>query len=450
MRKAGDPLRAVLATIQQVAARYQIPAQLTGRPRNGDNLVAEGSARRDLISTTGEGWTSGRQPEAPTGNRKVWCTKSMTVLADGPEATPVDPVASACLRLGWCIEELFSRFEVPEGPPPDYDLAQLPGLSKLTSYDWQRLGLDQADFVVGQVTAKVGAPPAIALNLTTNARSKLQATIEKGEGAASRRQEYRAALAKLHVDLLVVLTAADPAYGNAYGLGRALADTTCPQQTPAELAMAFERHRIGQLYVWLDELASLLPDHAARAVAQSLDWWQQAVTAAAAGSKLSTTSTPASDKDRPASHPGGRDQATASLRRQRPRAANGQTELPSMEALAAAVARQGALWRGVLDGDKLCIDLLTPQDYLRAGDRLARHYAGLAWPRITHYAVAPCSPAASSGRNHRPACIHPRLRGRADSHGGRGDCRHHFRGLARNPNPRCPYRRATRTTLVGR
>ncbi len=301
----------------------------------------------------------------------------MTVLADGPEATPVDPVASACVRLGWRIEELFSQFGVPEGPPLAYDLAQLPGLSKLTSYDLQRLGLDQADFVVGQVTAKVGAPPAVALNLTTNARSKLQATIEEGEGAASRRQEYRAALSKLHVDLLVVLTAADPAYGKAYGLGRALADTTCAQQTPAELAMAFERHRIGQLYVWLDELASLLPEHAARAVAQSLDWWQRAVTAAATGSELSPTSTPASHEDRPVSHPAARNQA-ASIWPQRQRAKNGQTEPPSMEALAAAVARQGALWRGVLDGDKLCTDLLTPQDYLRAGDRLARHYAGLA------------------------------------------------------------------------
>lgn len=33
---------------------------------------------------------------------------------------------------------------------------------------------------------------------------------------------------------------------------------------------------------------------------------------------------------------------------------------------------------GVLDEDKLCTDLLTQQDYLRAGDRLARRYADLA------------------------------------------------------------------------
>lgn len=78
-------------------------------------------------------------------------------LVDGSVASGTDPVASACFRLGWRMEELFSQFAVPDRPPRAYDLAHLCGLSKLTSYDWQRLGLDQVDFVVGQVTAKVGA-----------------------------------------------------------------------------------------------------------------------------------------------------------------------------------------------------------------------------------------------------------------------------------------------------
>jgi len=262
----------------------------------------------------------------------------MTALADGSEASAADPVVSACFRLGWRMEELFSRFEVPERPPRAYDLASLPGLSKLTSYDWQRLGMDQVDFVVGQVTARVGTPAAVSLNLTTDARSKLEASIEGGDGTASRREEYRAALSNLHVNLLVSLTAANSSYGKAYGLGRALADTTCPHQTPDQLAKSFKSHRISQLCVWLDELASLLPDHAARAVEQSLHRWQLAVAAPADG---------------PTTDP-------------RP-----------IESLAAALGRQGALWRGVLAGDKLCTDLLTPQDYLCAADRLARHYADL-------------------------------------------------------------------------
>jgi hypothetical protein len=299
------------------------------------------------------------------------------VLADGSEASATDPVASACFRLGWRVEELFSQFEVPERPPRAYDLAHLPGLSKLTSYDWQRLGLDQVDFVVGQVTARAGTPAAVPLNLTTDARRKLEATIEEGDGAAARREEYRAALSRLHVNLLITLTAAGSSYGKAYGLGRALADTTCPHQTPDQLAKSFESHRIGQLYVWLDELASLLPDHAARAVAQSLDWWQRAVTGAIAGSKLSSSSLPASYLTNSAGQRSRWTRAAAALMPPRQRARTSQVDPPSLGSLAAAVARQGAVWRGILGGDKLCTDLLTPQDYLRAGDRLARRYADL-------------------------------------------------------------------------
>lgn len=299
--------------------------------------------------------------------------------ADGSAAaSAADPLASACFRLGWSMEELFNRFQVPERPPRAYDLTHLPGLSKLTSYDWQRLGLDRVDFVMGQVAANVGTPAAVALDLTTDARSKLEATIEKREGAGSRRGEYRTALGNLHVNLLVTLTAADSSYGKAYGLGRALADTTFPHQTPEQLAKSFDNHRIGQLYVWLDELASLFPDHAARAVGQSLGWWQQAVTAAASGSKLSTNSMPPSYPNNQASPISRWKQATAALTPHHQRAQTSQIDPPPVENLAAAVARQGALWRGVLDGDKLCTDLLTPQDYLRAGDRLARHYADLA------------------------------------------------------------------------
>jgi hypothetical protein len=301
-------------------------------------------------------------------------------LAEGPVASGADPVASACFRLGWRMEELFSQFEVPDRPPRAYDLAHLRGLSKLTSYDWQRLGLDQVDFVVSQVTAKVGTPAVVPLNLTIDARRKLAATIDQGDRAAPGREEYRAALSMLHVNLLVTLTAANSSYGKAYGLGRALADTACPHQTPDQLAKSFERHRIGQLYVWLDELASLLPDHAARAVAQSLDWWQQAVTAAATGSKLSASSMPAIYLKEQASRRRLWRRVAAALRPSSQRATSSQTDPPPIASLAAAVSRQGAVWRGVLDGDKLCTDLLTPQDYLRAGDRLARRYADLVGP----------------------------------------------------------------------
>jgi hypothetical protein len=298
-------------------------------------------------------------------------------LESDPASPGTDPVASACFRLGWRVEELLSQFEIPEHPPHAYDLARLPGLSKLTSYDWQRLGLDQVDFVVSQVTAEIGTPAAVPLDLTTDARSKLEVLIQELEETASCREEYRTALSKLHVNLLVTLTAADSSYGKAYGLGRALADTTCPQQAPDQLALSFESHRIAQVSAWLDELASLLPEHAARAVARSLIRWQRAVAAAVAGSKLSTNLMPASYLSDQTLHRPLWNQAVTALRRRHHRSQDSQVDPPSLEVLAAAVVRQGALWRGILDGDKLCTDLLTPQDYLRAGDRLAHYNADL-------------------------------------------------------------------------
>jgi hypothetical protein len=301
----------------------------------------------------------------------------LTGLADGTAGPKPDPLASACFRLGWHIEQLFGQFAVPEGPPRAYDLARLPGLSKLTSYDWQRLGLHQADFVITQVTAKVGSPAAAVPDLTADARSMLEATITAGDGTASRRENYRAALRALHVNLLVTLTAANSSYGKAYGLGRALADTTCAHQTREQMAASFEQPRIAQLYVWLDELTSLLPTHAAKAVAQSLRWWQQAVTAALTHQKVSLRTMPASYQKNRVGQPSLLQQATEVFTPHRRRSRDGHVDPPSIESLMAAVATQGAVWRGVLDGDKLCTDLLTPQDYLLAGERLARHYAHL-------------------------------------------------------------------------
>jgi hypothetical protein len=109
----------------------------------------------------------------------------------------------------------------------------------------------------------------------------------------------------------------------------------------------------------------LLPEHAARAVAQSLVWWKEAVAAAAAGTKLSASSMPGNLASGQASH------------RPQWKRASHPVDPPSLESLAAAASRQGALWRGILDGDKRCTDLLSPQDYLRAGERLARHNAKL-------------------------------------------------------------------------
>ena len=306
----------------------------------------------------------------------------MRSVPDPVEAS-ADPVVSACFGLGWRIEELFTWFDIPVRSPRPYDSARLPGLSRLNSYDWQRLGLDQADFVLSKVTAEVGSlaeATAIPRDLTADARAKLDATIQEGDGPAERREEYRAALAALHVNLLVTLTAAGPYYGKAYGLGRALADTTRPHQSPDEFAGSLQQHRVGQLYVWLDELASRFPEHAARAVARSLDWWEQAAAAAASGAKMNASAVPAGRLAESSGQARGLQLVPRSVRTRSAR-----IEPPPVEALTAAVGRQGDIWRRILTGEKRCTDMLTAQDYLRAGERLARHYSTMARQAMRSY-----------------------------------------------------------------
>ena len=308
----------------------------------------------------------------------------MTGPSGAAETAMVNPVIGAVLGLGWRMEELFNRCPIPEGPPHGYDAGRLPGLSRLTSYDRQRLGLDQVDFVLSQVTAKVGTPAAVPLDLTVDARKNLDATTTKG-GAAVAHDEYKMALGQLHVNLLVTTSAAGSFYGKAYGLGRALADTTRPHQSLEELVNNFQRYRVNQLYVWLDELASLFPQHAARSVATSLGWWQQVVSASHARSTLSSATAPTNPLVlNTAAKPSKWRRAAAALGPQRTHR-DREVVPPDLTSLTAAVSRQGGLWREVLAGEKLGLDLLTPDDYLRAGERLADHFADLvrqAWPTL--------------------------------------------------------------------
>lgn len=297
-------------------------------------------------------------------------------MADTTAPVTADPLVSACVRVGWQMEELFSRLSVPGGPQPAYGLDRLAGFSKLNSYDKQRLGLKEVDFVLDQVAAKIQAPQAAVASLSESARAALEATVESSDSAAERRTAYRQALADLHATLLTTLTAAGSSYGKAYGLGRALADTTRPDQAPGDLTKSFQRYRVGELYTWLDDLASLLPANSARAVALSLTWWQQGVAAATAGSKLSAAERPASYPASPAVPRWKR--ATAVLMPGSKAARPGDAEPPPIAELATAVGRQGNLWLQVLDGEKQCIDMLNSQDYIRAGERLARRWAGLA------------------------------------------------------------------------
>jgi hypothetical protein len=79
--------------------------------------------------------------------------------------------------------------------------------------------------------------------------------------------QFQAAMAGLHSELLVALTAADFRLGKAYGLGRALAETALlpDARNPQTFRRLFARHRLANLLEWLADLKSAFPPHPPRA-----------------------------------------------------------------------------------------------------------------------------------------------------------------------------------------
>ena len=75
------------------------------------------------------------------------------------------------------------------------------------------------------------------------------------------------------------LIAADFRLGKAYRLARVLADTCIDPEAPSNAAGKFGDKRMGQVLVWLDELSSALPPHAAHSVASSVQKWRRAAVA---------------------------------------------------------------------------------------------------------------------------------------------------------------------------
>jgi hypothetical protein len=211
----------------------------------------------------------------------------------------------------------------------------LVGLSRLTVAQQFKLYADQVEMgitrllpahpLLQQLTGIAGTPPVPAAD----------------------RDAFTQRIADLHEDLLVRLCAVDASLGKAYGLGRSLAETVLlpwlagkrdhsappaagdgqPPDPDAVYKTQFGTHRLENLYGWLADLKSLLPDHSAYAVSWSLQQWAQWVK---------------------------------------------ETASPTAEPSAgAALRRQGEQWRALLSGERLAKDLLTALDYVDAAKGLS-------------------------------------------------------------------------------
>ena len=292
-----------------------------------------------------------------------------------------DSVISAFV-LGWHTAELFHANVPRSGQRREASLDKLAGIGELDP-------LSQANLLLAQVQADVrriwrldasGHPPPDL--------GPVQSLLEAEARPPGR---LRAAVADLHRQLLVALTAADFRLGKAYGLGRALAETALlpDAKNPQTFQRLFARHRLANLLGWLADLKSAFPPHAAEAVRGSLQAW-------AAWTEAPTLH-PADDAKRRASDAEVDGQASGTASTGPPAAPAAATRRTSpggwfsrhsgepqarpvdwgstadRESVTRALHRQGQLWRAILSGEKHGVDLLSADDYVWAADQLFGH-----------------------------------------------------------------------------
>jgi hypothetical protein len=292
-----------------------------------------------------------------------------------------DSVISAFI-LGWHVAELFHAKVPRSSQHRQATLGKLVGIGELDP-------LAQARLLLAQVQADVrrtwwlddsGHP----LPDLSPVQSLLEAEVRQPG-------QLQAAVAELHRQLLVALTAADFRLGKAYGLGRALAETALlpDAKNPQTFQRMFARYRLANLLGWLADLKSVFPPHAAEAVRGSLQRWAAWSEAPSLRPVLDDLR-PASDAEVNGQAPGPAPTSTRAApapatRRTTPGAwfSRHPSEphprpvdwgsTADRESVTRALRRQGQLWRAILSGEKDSLDLLSADDYMWAADQLLGH-----------------------------------------------------------------------------
>jgi hypothetical protein len=303
----------------------------------------------------------------------------------------------AALVLGWHVAELFHANLPRSTQRRQTSLDKLVGIGELDP-------LSRARLLLGQVEADLqrawqfddsGQPPP-ALDPV---QSLLQAEVRQPG-------QVQAAVAELHRQLLVTLTAADFRRGKAYGLGRALAETTLlpNARDPQTFQQVFARHRLANLLGWLADLKSAFPVHAAEAVRGSLQAWaawsdaptlhlaldeqRPASAAEAGGQPLGTAAMPVATARVPPPPRAAFRWRLARHPRQRQARPVDWASPADRESVTRTLRRQGQLWRAILSGEKDGVDLLSTDDYLLAADRLLGHIRRLTLGLLRRFWIA--------------------------------------------------------------
>lgn len=240
-----------------------------------------------------------------------------------PAVWALQPTCVA-FQLGWDMARLYSV--VIECKPFDVTPGwKLPSQREFTG----RLHALDAERRLASVSAGLYRMDA-TFKAAGLGRPSASTLLDQYTGGANR-VELQASTYRLHVATLISLQAADPRFGSAYNLGRALCDTAIDSSRP--LRQRFGYHRVNGLRAELAALAASFPPHSARAVCWSLCLWRCVL-----GSRLSTK---------------------------------------RHDELQGVMPRQAEAWRGLLSGEKRGTDLLATDDYTTAGQRLASRAASV-------------------------------------------------------------------------
>ena len=255
----------------------------------------------------------------------------ISTAADGTATG--DPGVIHGFRLGWHVAELYGHTVAATpariGLPDD-----LPGIGDLSPVLKARL-------IWAQIVVNVRALDELcsAAGVKLPSLGELEKELDRDD---PRQQQVREGILALHEGLLTNLTAAEFSVGKAYGLGRALADTTLRPAIarPLLFTQEFERHRIANLCGSLDDLDSMFPRYAADAVRDSLLGWSDWIA------KPEVDATPVSLAD---------------------------------QTVTQVLRDQGRIWRALLSGEREPQDLLTSKHYIAAAINLVDQMGDLVW-----------------------------------------------------------------------
>jgi hypothetical protein len=251
------------------------------------------------------------------------------VVSGGMQEIVIDsPLPSVAARigravaLGWQVAQLFHS-PVHRGPAGDPGRGDhLPGRSDFPGAS-QSVWLGEQ--IQSQVQQLMASPPQVLMEALADALAALTNPDRSRDATLD-------AVFTLHCRLLESLTVSDVLLGKAYGLGRAIAETSLlpanaltDEQRAAQFRAMFEAGRLITIKDWLADLKTLLPGHTAYAVSRSLHDWHRWVAAA--------------------------------------------PDTADWAAARSAVRIQGRLWRELLTGEKAARDILSLSDYLGAARR---------------------------------------------------------------------------------